>query len=646
MGQLKTPKKPVLLGSASSENDPIPHVCFLVNVQSSTGSSSSEIKMHLKQQLIRVLLLFHTQINPDFSWSFEFLVQSKKKRAEGRGEGPSSRSMWNLGLDEKSLAIFSRELDLMITESDDSDNNDNKSGYTIADLVESIKALSASHSRWSSSPATRNLSPFKIRDSIWAKWQGNVKLRNYLIFLSPLPSSEGKTSLQSLLGKHVIMDQETPELLETFRGEMMDQDLWVSLLKSRIALFWFDPFPPQLEDKESDSDCDHNSKESSLIDIWTMSIMRIYGGACLNYNTLNSADIVPLLARLFRLNSIDVASSKSLFIPPSSKSKREAFMDFMAEKSFLPPCHLPRLWNGVASFDEEEMDKFSPQESHYGITSIPSHISMLLTGANKNIQTVLDLKGAEIKVLKVMPDQLSPDTRTAYHCMCSGPSLTETEAIALFLHHLSLASCVLLLEISLPDGYQLEAILKPQFVTLTAIQVLPESISASVDWDRVKETQFEPIVALPPDKAVIHAWFSEWENYLVEFLRSGKILPTCSKKLEGLCMDIWSLEKAKLEPTPKKKGPLQYVFIDHSIFADVMLCCRVTSKIQGAKPDQALGSAFAFNPENFETFNEALEMFHYYYACVLYGKVFPLHILYAFPHIITPFLSSILWRFL
>lgn len=642
---LKTPKKPVLLGSASSENDPIPHICFLINLQSSAGSSSSEIKMHLKQQLIRVLLLFHTQINPDFSWSFEFLFQSKKKRAEGRGEGPSSRSMWNLGLDEKSLAIFSRELDLMITESGDIDNTDNKSDYTIADLVESIKVLSASNARWSSSPATRNLSPFKIRDSIWAKWQGTVKLRNYLIFLSPLPSSDGKTSLQSLLGKHVIMDQETPELLETFRGEMMDQDLWVSLLKSRIALFWFDPYPPQV-DKECDSDCDHNSKESILIDMWTMSIMRIYGGACLNYNTLNSADIVPLLARLFRLNSIDVASSKSLFIPPSSKSKREAFMDFMVEKSFLPPCHLPRLWNSVASFDKEEMHKFSPQENHYGITSIPSHISMFLTGANKNIQTVLDLKGAEIKVLKVMPAQLSPDTRTAYHCMCSGSSLAETETIALFLHHLSLASCVLLLEISLPDGYQLEAILKPQFVTLTAIQVLPESISASVDWDRVKETQFDPIATNPPDKAVIHAWFSKWKNYLVEFLHSGKILPTCSKKLEGLCMDIWSLEKAKLEPTPKKKGPLQYVFVDHSI-CFLLMSCSVGSHQKCKVPN-----LIKFQEAHSYLIRRILRLLMRPWRCfitithVFYMERYFLNNLYAFPHIIIPFLSSSLWHFL
>ena len=71
MAPSQTPKKPVFHGSLRSDKDPIPHVCFLVDGgqhQASNSSQQQAFNMTLKQQLIRLLLLFHTQINPNFTW--------------------------------------------------------------------------------------------------------------------------------------------------------------------------------------------------------------------------------------------------------------------------------------------------------------------------------------------------------------------------------------------------------------------------------------------------------------------------------------------------------------------------------------------------------------------------------------------------
>lgn len=297
----KMPKNQIQFGSLESLQSPVPHVVFLISRRAA----------NIRQIIIKILLLFQFHLNPDFTWSFEMI----------NSDSNLLKRKTCLGLDSDSL----HELEDVLS-SEEGEKKKAEIPFKIADLTRILGYLSI-QAGWNRAGSVTNQTPLKKPDSAWTDWKGNVKLRNYLFVLAPLPTN--LEELQEFEGNSMGTSQEW--LLDTISHELLQEKLWISMMKARIALYWI---------------CDFSVRHGGLIESWFNVLMGQFGGCILSQNTVFSQSFISDWTEFMDSGSIVLHRAKHLFSPTSQKA---ALLDSI-DKTFMNIGHFknPRLWSGIA----------------------------------------------------------------------------------------------------------------------------------------------------------------------------------------------------------------------------------------------------------------------------------------------------------
>lgn len=216
-----TPRKPIVLGSPQSIKRPVPHLVFLI-----TTPSKQTIPA-----IIRMLLLMHLHINPQFTWGFEIL-----KNGFGHRLATSRHCL--------SLSSHSIQLLLDALEKETPSENTQQHDVTLSSILAMIGQLTV-QAPWNDAPAVELQSPLKKQGT---SWKGSVKLRHFLFIVGELPH-ESK-SMSSFLG----LGDSTMGLgscLDAFVMESMNVTLWNDLMNARIATYYIDISESQLNHEVS-----------------------------------------------------------------------------------------------------------------------------------------------------------------------------------------------------------------------------------------------------------------------------------------------------------------------------------------------------------------------------------------------------------
>ncbi|KAI8897764.1 hypothetical protein BC833DRAFT_592382 [Globomyces pollinis-pini] len=280
-----TPKKPIVLGSPTTLNKPIPHVVFLIATRCS----------QTKLAVIRILLYIHLHIHPQFTWGFEILGN---KNPMGKRLGVS-KHMYSL--DSSSLKSLNTAL-----------TNATEIQYTLQDITNALKQL-AIQAQWNGGPTVPFQSPLKRKDSAWKGWKGNIKLRNYLFIVASLPTL-GKELSEFVSSKSVSAGNDLRDGLDMLKEELLQEDLWMDLLKERIAMSWVNIGP--------DFNIASRVPNDNVIESFTGAIMKQFGGAIMNSSFLTSNQF-PSLMKLIKADYLDATLVKQTLL--SKRAFLESF---------------------------------------------------------------------------------------------------------------------------------------------------------------------------------------------------------------------------------------------------------------------------------------------------------------------------------
>jgi hypothetical protein len=257
--QLLTPKKTqshnskpqqqpgkFILGSPKSLKKPIPHVVFLI-------FSKSDL---CRLAVIRVLLNFYLNVNPEFTWGFEFMTRSGLK---GRRLN-SSKHAFNFT--QESLKLFSIKYEEFV-----------ECEIGISAIMEYVHQLSI-QCQWNTSPAVPFQSPIKSRER-----KSVLKMRNYLILVGNTSSNihefQRYKNSQSLTNFQILKD--LAELI-------LIPSLCQHLLQQRISTIWMQT-----------SETDENTNDHDLLCEWSVSaLLRIMGGSLITSGLIRSFNFGPL----------------------------------------------------------------------------------------------------------------------------------------------------------------------------------------------------------------------------------------------------------------------------------------------------------------------------------------------------------------
>lgn len=279
-----TPKKPVAFGSPVSLNRAVPHLVFLIS------SNSEDVKL----AVIRILLLFHFHVNPNFTWGFQLV-----ERLPIRKKLLVSKQTFNLT--PQHLQEFSQTVDSY--EPCDVD---------VAMLILYIKQI-VIQAVWNCSPAAPFQSPLKRHDSAWDGWKGNIKLRNYLFIMGDLPKDLAQLSRFVGIGSENI-----GHTFEHLNKEFLDKQLWFDLMKERIGTFWVDV------------SSENESVESGLVQSWISLLLKPFGGSLITNHLLRSVDFVQQF-KFLKVPHVDAFAAKKFFDSNNSESN---FVDYFDQNYF------------------------------------------------------------------------------------------------------------------------------------------------------------------------------------------------------------------------------------------------------------------------------------------------------------------------
>ena len=199
----KIPQR-IQLGSPASMKKPIPHILFLITSKT----------MLAKIAIIRILLNFHLNVNPQFTWGFELV---NKRTAVGKRLQSSKHAfefnLENLKILGESLESYEGcELDSM----------------TLTNYLRQIPV----QCEWNSSQVVPFQSPIKRSLS------KVVNLRNYLFIVGSIPHNPES------LSKFLTMERAgrtESNLLTRFASDLGQSDLWSELITARISTNWIMP---------------------------------------------------------------------------------------------------------------------------------------------------------------------------------------------------------------------------------------------------------------------------------------------------------------------------------------------------------------------------------------------------------------------
>ena len=549
-----TPRKPVLHGAAGMEQDPIPHVCFLLSDSSTAGQKA----------VLRTLLLLHTKVHPLFTWSFEVVRPRNKPILK------SKNAKLLLGLDATSLAFFVEEIRKISHSEIDKilakDSNHNhikdlksvplKDQYekqkcndqaaeskecNILDIMASIASL-VSQVTWNSAPAVQHQSPLKIPDSKWKTWTGSAKLRNYLILIAPTPSnSAGLSSLCQFTG--LDNSASLQFCLDVVAQEFFRPDIWKSLVMNRTALYWLQTAPPENNTT--------NSEYSPIIHSWISGIMAQFGGSFISSSLFFSKDFSQTFLKMLKPMPIDLAASKPIMGQTDTSKRKESFLASLEKFNLYKPS---KAWSG--SLELSQPTTVWPE----GLASL-FNVSLFSHHTIQNLSPIFELQlsnYSSISILGVLPitNELCATTQTTVYCTGSTTcNVHDFQKFSDMLYYIESTSTCILLQI----GEDQLAILTPFLQGICKIQFfqIKESINHALSLTKQYLKSFESTLQTTECPSTLHdynLWITNpWPIGLQEFIKSGIILPNHSKFIEKMCMGIWTISSAKLIPTPKKR---------------------------------------------------------------------------------------------
>jgi hypothetical protein len=116
-------------------------------------------------------------------------------------------------------------------------NESASENFDIGTILARVRQVTV-QAAWNNGPVGAFQSPLKRHDSSWKGWKGNVKLRNYLFVLAPIPR-DGEHLMRALN----TTDTNLKNLLHTFNFRLFSEEMWMDLMKERIGLCWIDVSP-------------------------------------------------------------------------------------------------------------------------------------------------------------------------------------------------------------------------------------------------------------------------------------------------------------------------------------------------------------------------------------------------------------------
>ena len=202
MSETPTKPKKMILGSPASMKKPTPHVLFLIH-------STTKLA---KIAIVRILLNFHLNVNPQFTWGFEFV----HKRALIGKRLDSSKHAFDFNLE--SLRELGKKMDEY--KSWDVDLS------TLIDYLNQIPV----QCEWNTGQVVPFQSPIKKR--VFSK---ALNIRNYLFIVGSVPEDYHKLAQFSGLDASGLDDS---FILEHFGKELGSVEMWAEILSARIATYW------------------------------------------------------------------------------------------------------------------------------------------------------------------------------------------------------------------------------------------------------------------------------------------------------------------------------------------------------------------------------------------------------------------------
>ncbi|KAJ3271489.1 hypothetical protein HDV01_006619 [Terramyces sp. JEL0728] len=466
----KTPAKPIELGSPQSSLKPIPHVVFLIDPKS----------IDVKVIVVRILLLFHIHVNPLFTWGYEIVNYDRELKGKRLGV-----SKHDFGLSHQALQQLAADLDIA-----QSSNHDNLK-YML-DLIQQVSI----QAQWNYSIASHLQSPLKKQ----SKPARNIKIRNYLFILSPLPKTMDEFN-RFLLQENLQLDH----LLEIFHQDFLSLDMWNYLIQERISLYWIN------------SDMPSTNEIVTRTESWLSNALKLYGGRYLDYYLLYSPNLRHLWKNCLKMPSIDGQVSQMYFRQDGYSLFLESF-----DKVYFNVGSIK--FPIIKSLDLDVPRSMFPFACAFNVKTISNpHKLDIFELETYHITGWTYTSIADYQCF-VVPDSSNLENVNSFNvfqkfCCCNGVALV------------------------LSDGSS-TAILQPLMPNLAFLTIADDV-----------HVQTGPIPSninlIQPYN--ISVWYSlSFPDYLQEFLKSGVISPNSSAKLTQDLMGMFELKESRVKLTPQK----------------------------------------------------------------------------------------------
>jgi hypothetical protein len=281
-------------------------------------------------------------INPDFTFGYEFLTQSA-----GGQRLKSSRQLLQFNHD----SLLQLEKDFT------------GSVFKLKNLVQMIKQITI-QALWNNSPLVQFQSPLKKNNQF--HWNQTIKIRNYLFVVGELPKNS--SDLKDFTGA----DLHWKANLDFVKDSLLLQETWVDLMKERIAIYWLDltheSSDLQTPTLHHETNQIRNGKATpetnihGIVESYISVLLRQFGGNVIPYQNLISPNF-PEFFNQIQINQIEASKVK----PNFGVRKKEYFLDLFqrndktvytrAHKSVLATLVLDKVLmsNAAANLEDKNL---------------------------------------------------------------------------------------------------------------------------------------------------------------------------------------------------------------------------------------------------------------------------------------------------
>ncbi|KAJ2998162.1 hypothetical protein HDV02_004754 [Globomyces sp. JEL0801] len=456
--------------------------------------------------------------------------------------------------------------------------------YTLQDITNALKQL-AIQAQWNGGPTVPFQSPLKRKDSAWKGWKGNIKLRNYLFIVASLPTL-GKELSEFVSSKSVSAGNDLHDGLDMLKEELLQEDLWMDLLKERIAMSWVNIGPDFITASRVPND--------NVIESFTGAIMKQFGGAIMNSSFLTSNQF-PSLMKLIKADYLDATLVKQTLM-----SKRAFLESFDKLYASNPLQGYTAMFSCEKLLDHKPstLNQFSLSISHINNESFNIRDSSLFTAIGYT-KTKFNLND-------------EPD----FKCVptTSWDGILE---FSLLSQCTNINECYVVFSLDSSEGGTHNFVfcnILPNFVYLYSIEDSdvfyfgPQS-SIESNGSPINEEYIASVEELVKES---ETWFSyeEFPLFMKEFLQNGVILSSHSSIVSKSCLGLLNINECKLLATPKSKKKKSV---------------NQPHQKRKANPTDLIVDAYA-------TLENLYLGFEYYYNCTLFQK----YSIFEFVSIIIP----------